>query len=147
MNLLTESVNLKNEKIEVSEYSTMKKFDDFLKLLDFHHVERCEYVDCSACLFTINLTHLYVQISLHKQNSVILLQSFCRMRINQFYYCRLFLKTLGALEKQRVLAEIDFHKTLQLWNKPQNPPPPQHPKVIPAPLTTPVTPGSRNVQI
>ena len=38
MNLLTESVNLKNEKIEVSEYNTMKKFDDFLKLLDFHHV-------------------------------------------------------------------------------------------------------------
>ena len=115
MNLLTESVNLKNEKIEVSEYNTMKKFYDFLKLLDFHHVERCEYVDCSTCfLFTINLTHLYVQISLHKQNYLILLQSFCRMRINQFYYCRLFLKTLGALEKQRVLAERDFHKTLQL---------------------------------
>lgn len=38
INLLTESVNLKNEKIEVREYNTIKKFDDFLKLLDFHHV-------------------------------------------------------------------------------------------------------------
>ena len=37
---------------------------------------------------------------------------FSRMRINQFYCCRLFLKTRGALEKQRVLAERDFHKTL-----------------------------------
>ena len=46
------------------------------------------------------------------------------MRINQFNRCRIFLKTLGGLEKQPVLAERDFHKTLQLWNKPQNPPPP-----------------------
>ena len=71
MNLLTESVNLKNEKIEVSECNTMKKFDDFLILLDFYHVERCEHVDCSNCLFTINLRHLYVQNSVHEQDSVV----------------------------------------------------------------------------
>ena len=64
------------------------------------------------------------------------------MRINQFNRCRTFLKTLGGLEKQPVLAERDFHKTLQLWNKPQNPPPPQQLKPIPAPLTPPATTGS-----
>ena len=32
------------------------------------------------------------------------------MRINQFNCCRIFLKTLGAVEKQPVLAERDFHK-------------------------------------
>ena len=100
------------KKIEISDFNTMKKFDDFLKLLDFYHVERCEHVDFSNCLFIINLGYLYAQNSVNQQDSVVPLHNFCRMRINQFYCCRLFLKTLGALEKQRVLAERDFHKTL-----------------------------------
>ena len=147
VNLLTEIVNFENEKIEVSDFNTMKKFDNFLKLLDFYHVERCEHVDCSDCLFIKNLRYLYVRNSVNKQDSVIPLQDFCRIRINQSYCCRLFLKTLGALEKQRVLAERDFHEILQLWNEPQNPPPPEPLKSLPAPLAPPKTPGSWNMQI
>ena len=42
------------------ELSSLQKCDQFLKLADFYHVERCENEDCN-CLFKMNLRYLYVQ--------------------------------------------------------------------------------------
>ena len=40
---------------DIKELSSLRKFDGYIKLADFHHVERCGNIDCSNCLFIINL--------------------------------------------------------------------------------------------
>ena len=42
---------------EINKLDSMKKFDNFLKVPSYYHVERCEYEDCPQCLFTINLRY------------------------------------------------------------------------------------------
>ena len=44
---------------ELKKLDFIKKFDKFLKVLSYYHVERCEYEDCNQCLFKINLRYLY----------------------------------------------------------------------------------------
>ena len=86
--------------MSVEELDLMKKFDDFLKLCDFYYVEQCENEDCSNCLFNINL-RLFVQNKVHQQESVVPLQTFCKIKIKKFNCVCLFLKTLGIIEKKR----------------------------------------------
>ena len=45
---------------EILKTDSMEKFDRFLKILDFYHVERCDHEEYSQCLFAINLRYLYV---------------------------------------------------------------------------------------
>lgn len=130
---ITTVADFEHQKLSVEEYDSMKKLDDFLKLSDFFHVERCENVSCSNCLFIINLRYLYVQNTVHEEESVVPLQKFCRKKIEIFNFVRLFLKTLGSIEKKRVQLEKEFHNTLALCNKPMNP----QPEPPPQPLTPP----------
>lgn len=81
---ITTVADFEHEKLSVEEYDSMKKFDDFLKLSDFFHVEQCKNVSCSNCLFTINLLYLYVQNTVHEEESVVPLQKFCRKKIEIF---------------------------------------------------------------
>lgn len=71
------------------------------------------------------------------------LQKFCRVKIKNYNCIRRFLKTLGSIEEKRVLAEREFHQTLELWNKPLTQP--HHPPL--QPLTQPVTAGNHHTQI
>ena len=50
---------------------------------------------------------------------------FCRMKFGNFRSIRLFLHSLGAIEKKRDL-DSDLHKVLEIWNKvlPSQSPPP-----------------------
>ena len=92
-------INMENEEREVEDLNAMKKFNDFSKLWDFYHVERCEHVDCSNYLFIVNLRNLFVQNGVHEQDLIVPLQHSCRMKIKEFNCFMLFLKTLGALKK------------------------------------------------
>lgn len=115
---------------EINELSLMKKVDDFLKLADFYHVERCENEDCSNCLFFVNIRYLYVQNTVHKQDSVAPLEKFCKMKFDNYHSIRLLFCSLRATEKKRVELGRDFQSVLTIWNKPivsqsppQSPPP------------------------
>ena len=46
---------------EINALNSMKKFDNFLKVLSYYNVDRCQYTDCSQCMFAANLGYLYVQ--------------------------------------------------------------------------------------
>ena len=83
----------------------MKKIDNFLKVLLYYHVERCEYEDCHQCLFAINLCYAFVENTVQQNNSVIPLQQFCLLKIDQFKCCKTLINTLVQLEKQRLLIE------------------------------------------
>ena len=104
---------------KIAELDSMEKFDNFLKVLSYYHVERCEYEDCRQCIFTINLRYLYVENTVQGNNFVVPLPQFCISKIDKFKRCRAFINTLVKLEKVRILVENEFHKTLELWNKPE----------------------------
>ena len=70
----------------------------------------------------INLRYLYVQNTVVEDDSVIPLQKFCRMKYVNFHSIRLFLHSLGAIEKKRLDLDKEFHRVLKVWNKP----PPQN---------------------
>ena len=38
---------------EINKLDSMKKFDNFLKVPSYYHVERCEYEDCPQCLLQL----------------------------------------------------------------------------------------------
>ena len=61
---------------QLKKLDSMKKFDNFLKDLSYHHVERCKYEDFNQCLFTINLRYLNVENTVQQNDSVIPLQQF-----------------------------------------------------------------------
>ena len=96
----------------------MKKFDNFLKVLSHYYVERCNHTDCSQCIFAVNLRYQYIQNTVQGCDSIVNLQN-----LDQFNCCRVFIKSLVHLEKQRIVLEREFHRTLTLWNKPLKPPP------------------------
>ena len=68
---------------EIKKLDSMKKFDNFSKVFSYYHVERCEYEDCSQCLFTIALCYLYVENTVQQNDSVVPLKQFCILKINQ----------------------------------------------------------------
>ena len=43
------------------DFTSLKRFDDYIKVLSFYHVERCEQDDCSHCLLAINLRYVYTE--------------------------------------------------------------------------------------
>ena len=94
---------LDNDQIEneINELSSMKKVDDFLKLADFYHVERCENEVCSNCLFVVNLSYLNLQNTAHKQGSVENLKKFWKMKFGNYHSIRLLLRSLGAIKKKQ----------------------------------------------
>ena len=110
----------------IKELTSLQKIDEFLKSADFYHVERCENEDCSNCFFVINLRYLYAQNEIVNDDSVLPLQKFFKMKYGSFHSVRLFLPSLGAIEKKRIELDQDFKQVLEIWNKtlPQNQPPP-----------------------
>ena len=103
---------------DIEELSSLQKFDRFLKLVDFFHVERCGNNDCSNCMFVIDLRYLYIEKTIAQLDSVDSLQKYCRDKYINFYSLRHFLRTLGEIEKKRIQLDIEFHKILEKWNKP-----------------------------
>ena len=46
---------------KIAELDSMENFDNFLKVLSYYHVERCDCENCSQYIFTISLRYLYVE--------------------------------------------------------------------------------------
>ena len=54
-----------------------------------------------------------------QNDSVLPLQQFCLLKVDQFKCCSTFIKTLVQLKRIRILAEKQFHKILELWTTPE----------------------------
>ena len=104
-------------KVLLSDFISLKKFDDYIKVLSFYHAERCEHDDCCQCLFAINLRYVYTEHVTHEKKDVKQLRNYCIMRKEQFIATRLFIHRLAELEKQRLELEKQFRETLSIWNK------------------------------
>ena len=104
----------------IEELSSLQKFDRFLKLVHFFHVERCENIDCSNCMFIIKLTYLSIEKIVIKLDSIDSLQKYCMEKYINFYLLRYFLHTLVKIEKKKKKIQFDkeFTRTLEIWKKP-----------------------------
>ena len=78
--------------------NTMERFDNFLKIFDFYHVECCEHVDCSNCLLAINLRYLYVQTTVQQNDLLLPYKILERLKFTN----SIVVDFLGLLEQQRV---------------------------------------------
>ena len=58
-------------EILIEDFNTLKKFYDYIKVLSFYHVERCEQDDCSQCLFVINLRYVYTEHVIHEKKMML----------------------------------------------------------------------------
>ena len=104
-------------EILIEDFNTLKKFDDYVKVLSFYHVERCEQDDCSQCLFGINLRYVYTEHVIQENKDVKKLRNYCIMRKENFIASKLFIRRLAELERSRIELEKQFRGTLSLWNK------------------------------
>ena len=95
---------------DIEELSSLQKFDRFLKLVDFFHVERCGNNDCSNCMFVIDLRYLYIETTIAQLDSVDSLQKYSRDKYINFHSLRHFLRTLAEIEKKEYNLTLNFIK-------------------------------------
>ena len=99
------------------DFTSLKKFDDYIKVLSFYHVERWEQDDRSQCLLAINLCYVYTEHAIQEKKDIKELRNYCIMSKEHFIASRLFIHKLAEIEKQRLKLEKEFRDTLSLWNK------------------------------
>ena len=46
---------------EIECLNSYEKIDQFIGLCNFHHLHRCENIDCSNCKFILNFRYMYVE--------------------------------------------------------------------------------------
>ena len=100
----------------LKDFNTLKHFDDFLNVLNFYYVEKCEHEDCSHCLFAINLCYVYNEHVVQNKEGVEELKNYCKIRKEQFICALVFIHRLAYIGKQRFDLEKSFHKILSRWN-------------------------------
>ena len=87
------------------EFTSVKKFDDYIKVLSFYHAERCEQDDCSQCFFAINLRYVSTEHVIQEKKDIKELRNYCIIRKEQFIASRLFIRRLPDIEKKRLKLE------------------------------------------
>ena len=114
---LFEEPNERLLHILLLEFTSLKKFDDYLKVLSYYHLERCEMENCSQCLFVINLRYVYTGHIIQEEKDVKELRNYCIIRKEQFIASKFFIRGLASIEKERLKLDKEFHQILSLWNK------------------------------
>lgn len=101
---------------ELKQFNTLKKFDNFLKVFSFYHVERCCHKDYSQCYFAINLRYMFIEDVNQEKQSLKPLKNYCRIRKLQLMCSRLFIHHLTSMEKKLLELEKNFKNTLKISN-------------------------------
>lgn len=107
----------------LSNFNTLKNFNDFITVMKCYHVERCEENDCKQWAFAQNLERIFDECK--ETNNVVRLRFYCLTNKEPFTLARIVFHRIATIEKKRLKLEKDFSNILALWNK--------KPEEIPAP--------------
>lgn len=107
----------------LSNFNTLKNFNDFITVMKCYHVERCEENDCKQCVFAQNLERIFDECK--ETNNVVRLRFYCLTNKEPFTLARIVIHRLATIEKKILKLEKDFNNILALWSK--------KPEEIPAP--------------
>lgn len=106
---------------DIEDLSTLKKSDQYINLSSFYHLNRCRIEKCENCKFSANLRHIYVESLVNSTGSVDKLQSSCGHSYGTFYSLRILIRSLAAIETERIKLENKFINVLETWNAPITP--------------------------
>ena len=109
----------------LSNFNTLKNFNDFITVMKFNHVERCEENDCKQCVFAQNLGRIFDECK--ETNNIVRLRFYCLTNKEPFALARIVIHRLATIGKERLKLEKGFNNVLALWNKkPEEIPVPQY---------------------
>ena len=100
----------------IEDLSTLKKFDWYINLSSFYYSNHCRIEKYENCKFSANLPHIYVESLVNSTGSVDKLQSSCGHNYGTFYSLRILIRSLAAIERERIKLENKFIKVLEIWN-------------------------------
>lgn len=100
---------------DIVELNSFKKFDQFINLCLFSHLNWCEKDnDCVNCNFIVR--NVYVENLSDNVNGVGSLQNYCRKYFGSFFSLRTFSKSLNAVGKEKIKLEKKINDVLRIWN-------------------------------
>ena len=80
---------------EIEKLSSLEKFDRFIRLSTYYHVNRCENDDCTNFAFVNKLCHIYHGNYTGGENEVL---KICRKYFGNFFSLTVLLKSLASVE-------------------------------------------------
>ena len=101
---------------EIEKLDCLKKFQRFITLCSFYHVDRCKRNNCVNCSFINKLSYIYTENFPHEVNETLGLQKFCREYFGSFFSLIILSKSLAAVQKEKIKLEPKFTALLEIWN-------------------------------
>ena len=98
---------------EIEKLNTLEKFDKFIRLSTYFHVNRSENDDCKNCTFINKICYIYKGNYKGGENDVLRLQNICRKYFGNFFSMTVFLKSLAAVERKKEKLEQRFNDLLK----------------------------------
>ena len=101
---------------EIEKLDCLKKFQRFITLCSFYHVDCCKRNNCVNCSFINKLSYIYTENFPHEVNETLGFQKFCREYFGSFFSLTILSKSLAAVEKEKIKLETKFTALLEIWN-------------------------------
>ena len=95
---------------EIEKLSSLEKFDRFIRLSTYYHVNRCENDDCTNCAFVNKLCHIYHGNYTGGENEVL---KICRKYFGNFFSLTVLSKSLASVEREKKRLELKFSELLK----------------------------------
>ena len=92
---------------EIEKFNEAKRIHRFVILCLYYHVNPCRKNNCNNCKFIMEYRNLFLSNFNHKTSEEIIsyFQQYCRQNCDDFCSLFLFLKSLAAIEKERLNLE------------------------------------------
>ena len=87
---------------EIEKLDYLKKFKRFITLCYLYHVDRYKHNNCVNGSFIDKLSYIYTESFPDEVNGTLSLQKFCREYFGSFYSLTTLLKSLAAVEKEKI---------------------------------------------
>ena len=109
---------------EIEKLSSLEKFERFISLSIYYHVNRCEndeivWYMCennTNCIFVNKYCHIYHRNYTGGENEALNLQKICRNCLGNLFSLGVFSKSLASLEREQERLELKFKELLKIWN-------------------------------
>ena len=96
---------------EMEKFNEAKKINRFTVLSLWYHVNYCQKSPCNNCKLIIDFKDYYLANCGHSDKIICHFQQHCKQHHNEFYYLFKFLKSIAAIEIEKI--KLDFKlKTL-----------------------------------
>ena len=101
---------------EIEKLDCLEKIQRFITLCSFYHVDRCKHNNCVNCSFINKLSYIYTENFPDEKNGTLGLQQFCREYFGSFFSLTTLLKSLAAVEKEKIKLELKFKALFEILN-------------------------------